>query len=301
MNRVTTSLEHAYKGASQWLKRKTPEQDIITIDDCAYTPIAVGTNDLAGIMCVKDDTAYIAFRGTWWLSDWVANLRFLSCSAEELGLQGRVHQGYKSLVLQIMSSLNKQIHEMWAQAGHITKRLLLCGHSRGGSVAALCAGMLSRVLDISETQLGVITLNAPSFGCKTLVRDIEERIQILRLEHLNDIVPRILKPLYDHAGERVLLAHRKAKGFLRNAIQDTLPVVIWTGLSLASTYFPEWEGFFDSLALLTYAGADLILQIGDIVENHRNPLPGDEALTSAVLQHYRIRCDFLDWRERIPI
>ena len=123
----------------------------------------------------------ICIRGTANLSDWTTNIKFLLRNKD-------THRGFK---INAQNILTKLIMKNFLFTS--TKKLIITGHSLGGSTALVLADILiCRILGKSD-EIILITFGSPRPGGRRLKRRLKN-VQHFRFVHGDDIVP--LSPPY---------------------------------------------------------------------------------------------------------
>lgn len=145
------------------------------------------------------NTAVIAFRGSeeTGIADWITDLKFMQqvYPYGENDKNIKVHYGFIDAYKSVRDAVLKQAESTPHQ------RLLLTGHSLGGSLAMLAA------LDIRynhpDKDIVCYTFGSPKVGNTEFVKSYNKRVpKTYRIVNLSDSVPG-LPPLgdYDHCGE----------------------------------------------------------------------------------------------------
>jgi hypothetical protein len=161
---------------------------------------AVGT--IYGLMGrnTATQTAFVAFRGTLSLAEWLADFDATAQPYQPLPNFGHVHVGFQAVYLAIRDSLQTGLPQACAGCN----RLLVTGHSLGGALAMLAApDVLLNMPPNLEPQL--ITFGGPRVGLSDFVAMFNVRIEsCFRVVNFLDIVPAVPLPSpllpYAHVG-----------------------------------------------------------------------------------------------------
>lgn len=149
------------------------------------------------VCCVKDNVAYVAFRGTQpdKRNDIIADLKFWRRDSK---LGGSVHVGFQDEVLKIEDDIRA-----WLKKNTI-KSYIITGHSLGGAMATIFAARQ----DASKINK-VITFGSPRVGGSDFVKAFNQQYEHIRVVNNNDIVTRVPPaPLYRHTGISVYYDHK---------------------------------------------------------------------------------------------
>jgi len=149
------------------------------------------------VCCVKDNVAYVAFRGTQpdKRNDIVADLKFWKRDSK---LGGSVHLGFQTEVLKIEDDVRA-----WAKKNTI-KKYIITGHSLGGAMSTIFASRQN-----PEKVNKVITFGAPRVGGNDFRKAFNQQYEHIRLVNNNDIVPSVPPaPFYRHTGVSIYYDHK---------------------------------------------------------------------------------------------
>lgn len=177
-----------------------------------HTPISVtmgvtGIHDIRhgsdyGCAYVTDGTIYIAVRGSDDWADWKSNFKLLGRDnwygiAVHKGF-GHAARGMQGRVLDLIGL-------------HPGKRVVFCGHSRGGAIALLLA--IAAEQHFPATVVQCVTFGQPRVSTGEAIR---ERFfgEYIRVQNGSDAVCRWPKIGFGHAGTCVYLPNRGDKPYL---------------------------------------------------------------------------------------
>ena len=171
-----------------------------------HTPVSVtmgvtGIHDIRfesdyGCAYVTGGTVYVAIRGSDDWQDWRSNFRLLGRDnwygiAVHRGF-GHAARGLEGQVLDLISL-------------HSGKRIVFCGHSRGGAIALLLA--IAAEQHFPTTVVQCVTFGQPRVSTETQIR---ERFygEYIRVQNGSDAVCRWPKIGFSHAGTCLYLTNR---------------------------------------------------------------------------------------------
>ena len=175
--------------------------------------LTVPQTDTHCLVTSSADAVVIAFRGTDSIRDWITDAEFLrtkfSCRTGEDMTE--VHSGFLAAFDSILPALADTLRQM--DAAH-SRPIIICGHSLGGALAALCALELSRQ-NFNVAQ--VYTYGQPRVGNAAFAKLYEAALgdRTFRLVYQEDIVPRVphlpgLIDPYRHCGQEVFISSTTA-------------------------------------------------------------------------------------------
>lgn len=128
--------------------------------------------------------AYILFRGTQYLADWLTNLNVINTSS--CGFSQPVHDGFNTAFKSMLPQIREFTKFMQTKNIHTVHCI---GHSLGGALAILCGEWIKSNLDIKPF---IYTFGCPRVGfdgfATACVREIGAK-QIFRAYHKTDVVP----------------------------------------------------------------------------------------------------------------
>ena len=176
-----------------------------------------------GIVYRQDRKIIIAYHGSDYISDWIADLKIKRRNADVLGLRGLVHTGFSTLISETHENLVDSIRIAKTDAVEELGGLavdfdyVVTGHSLGGALSILGAAMLvsTNPAGVFETgrvlpnQVKVIAFSPPNVANGDCVEDIHKMLSphnILCYTNKFDIVthvPPTLFGLYSSVGTRI--------------------------------------------------------------------------------------------------
>ena len=146
-----------------------------------------------------NDNIVIVFRGSESLKDWFANIQTVYDPGPLKNT--RAHEGFQDALFPAVISLTSLIDEIHSQ----DKKIWVTGHSLGGALSSLYAGML---IENNYKVYGIYTYASPRPGDGAFVEKLNARISgpHYRVVNYGDIVPHVPpEPFYSHPGKRVIL------------------------------------------------------------------------------------------------
>lgn len=136
--------------------------------------------------------AFIVFRGTQYLADWLTNGNFITSRSESGFL---VHDGFHSAFNTMKPRIN-DFMKVLQQPRHGIHTVHCIGHSLGGALATLCARWICK-----KKSTYLYTFGSPRVGLEAFAQDITSKLNsenIFRVYHKTDPVPKILPWPYAH-------------------------------------------------------------------------------------------------------
>lgn len=222
---VTLSLTEAvYEAYKQWNRLDTtPSLDNLQWRQSGFESKALIFGDSVGEsspfcgIFQKDSTTYLIFRGSQNAKDWIENATYVQVDFTLAGtpIPGQVHKGfnnvYESMYKKVRAKVKKALNE------HKDAKLIIAGHSLGGSLASLAATDLA-LLDLkgklskhpAPVPICVYTFGSPRVGNPRFVQSIRDlNFPVFRIFNTCDLVtnlPPVISPLlgrdyfYEHIG-----------------------------------------------------------------------------------------------------
>ena len=141
----------------------------------------VENGTIAAVIMKNTSHFILTFEGSKDFGDWNLNTQigqskptFIKNATTDI----KVHSGWLNGYLKIRQSL-------WESVDDIKMKLVIVGHSMGGSLATIAASDFSTIFDVQ-----LITAESPRVGNKQFVDIVENQVDtIYRITNMNDIVP----------------------------------------------------------------------------------------------------------------
>ena len=147
----------------------------------------------------NDDNIVAVFRGSDDLKDWFSNFQAVYDPGPLKDT--KAHEGFQDALFPSVISLTNLIDS----AGFDNKRIWVTGHSLGGALCSLYAGML---IENGYEVYGIYTYASPRPGNGAFEDILNRRIigPHYRVVNSGDIVPHVPpEPFFSHPGKRVIL------------------------------------------------------------------------------------------------
>jgi triacylglycerol lipase len=147
----------------------------------------------------NDDNVVVVFRGTNSEQDWATNFQAIYDNGPMDNT--KVHKGFQDALFPMVIGLANMLNK----ADVKNKKLWITGHSLGGALASLYAGML---VENQYDVYALYTFASPRAGNIEFARQLNNAIKgpHYRVVNSGDIVPHVpTEPLYSHSGNRVIL------------------------------------------------------------------------------------------------
>jgi len=146
-----------------------------------------------------DNNVVIVFRGSDSKSDWIGNFQ----SSYDPGpfKNTKAHEGFQDALFPSVIKITETMESACCK----DKKLWVTGHSLGGALSSLFAGML---LENDRDVYGIYTFASPRPGNKSFSENLEGNIKgpHFRVVNEGDLVPHVPpEPFFSHSGERVIL------------------------------------------------------------------------------------------------
>jgi len=145
----------------------------------------------------------IAFRGSDALKDWFANFQAVRDPGPMKDT--KAHEGFQDALYPAVIKLTEIIDRFGANV----KKIWLTGHSLGGALCSLYAGML---IENGYKIYGIYTFASPRPGDESFAAALNKGIQgpHYRIVNTGDIVPHVPpEPFFSHPGKRIILKTNK--------------------------------------------------------------------------------------------
>jgi len=155
--------------------------------------------DTQYFVMADDNNIIIIFRGTDNLKDWFANFQ----AVRDPGplTETKAHEGFQDALYPAVINLTNVIDEF----GSRDKKLWLSGHSLGGALCSLYAGML---IENGYDIYGIYTFASPRPANEKFASQLNEKVigPHYRVVNTGDIVPHVPpEPFFSHSGNRIIL------------------------------------------------------------------------------------------------
>jgi triacylglycerol lipase len=155
------------------------EYRVITLFRAKVLPLS--RYKVLGFIATRDDVAYVIFRGTESISEWVGDTRFIQVSF--LKGWGKVHKGFR----QIYRSCSSQILETLANIEPGINRLYVSGHSLGAAISTLACAEISESTRFNSPVH--YTFASPRVGNLAFAQKFEQTItHSFRIMNTEDLV-----------------------------------------------------------------------------------------------------------------
>ncbi|MEM1401889.1 MAG: lipase family protein [Pseudomonadota bacterium] len=160
--------------------------------------------DTQGYVMANATDIICVFRGSDAIEDWFANFQAVTDPGPLTGT--KAHEGFQDALYPAVIAISNAIDSF----GGAEKRLWLTGHSLGGALCSLYAGML---MENSYDVYGIYTFASPRPGDDKFAVALNSAMEHgphFRVVNEGDIVPHVPpEPFFSHPGRRVLLSFRR--------------------------------------------------------------------------------------------
>jgi hypothetical protein len=170
------------------------EHCLVAYDDAPQGSFALedGQSKPRGFAYRFEDSGLIAFAGSESILDWLTDFMCIQKRYEK----GAVHRGFLD-----------EFEKVWPQISKIFRgipsgfKIQITGHSLGGALSMLAAREFGKMFGCDVTHV--------SFGCprvfdRILANEFNKIVpNSIRIQHHNDLVPRVPKILYRHSGKLI--------------------------------------------------------------------------------------------------
>lgn len=145
-------------------------------------------------------TAFLSFRGSSDLSDWLADFDVIPAGYRPVAGFGQVHGGFQDVYECTRASIVAQLPA--ALAGCQT--ILLTGHSLGAALAVLAAPDIARAMPPNTIEPRLVTFGGPKVGLVDFATAFDAAIECCyRVVNFLDIVPLVPPDPYLHVGSGI--------------------------------------------------------------------------------------------------
>ncbi len=169
----------------------------------AVTAMTKNTN-IFGLMGqnTTSRTAFVSFRGTSDIEDWVADLVAVPDDYLPISGFGQVHTGFQDVYELVRQSIANNLAT--ATAG--CDQILITGHSLGAALAVLAAPDVFRNMPPNTIEPRLITFAGPRVGLSDFAAAFNATIEsCFRVVNFLDIVPHVPPAPYVHVGAQILV------------------------------------------------------------------------------------------------
>ena len=145
-------------------------------------------------------TAFLSFRGSSDLSDWLADFDFIPTGYQPLPGFGQVHAGFQDVYQCVRDSVVAAL----PVATEGCERILVAGHSLGAAVAVVAAPDIARGMPPNAIEPRLTTFGGPRVGLADFAAAFDAAIDCCyRVVNFLDIVPLVPPPPYVHVGAEI--------------------------------------------------------------------------------------------------
>ena len=145
-------------------------------------------------------TAFVSFRGTSDVEDWLADLDAIPDTYRPVSGFGQVDAGFQ----EVYELVQKSIATNLAAATAGCDQILITGHSLGAALAVLAAPDISRNMPPNKIEPRLITFAGPRVGLTDFVDAFNAAIEsCFRVVNFLDVVPYVPPAPYAHVGAQI--------------------------------------------------------------------------------------------------
>ncbi|WP_020108180.1 lipase family protein [Nocardia sp. 348MFTsu5.1] len=145
-------------------------------------------------------TAFVSFRGTQHLEEWVRNVDAEPQEYIPIPGFGKVHEGFQATYHLVRNSIAANL----AAACTDCDQILLTGHSLGAALAVLAAPDIFSNMPPNTLEPRLITFAGPRVGLNDFVTSFNTAIEsCYRVVNFLDIVPHVPLAPYTHVGAQI--------------------------------------------------------------------------------------------------
>lgn len=191
-----TSLIEADRAALRAVTAPRPAVMAMTKDTNIFG--LMGRDDSSG-------TAFLSFRGTSTVAEWVADLDAVPDDYRPLSGFGQVHGGFQDVYELVRPTIAAHI----ATAVSGCDQILVTGHSLGAALAILAAPDVARNMPPNTTEPRLITFAGPRVGLIDFAAEFNASIEsCYRVVNFLDVVPYLPPDPYVHVGAQISVDSR---------------------------------------------------------------------------------------------
>lgn len=145
-------------------------------------------------------TAFLSFRGSSDLSDWIADFDFVPGSYAPVVGFGQVHTGFQDVYECVRADIAAKLATATRGCDHI----LVTGHSLGAALAVLAVPDIARAMPPNTIEPRLTTFGGPRVGLSDFAAAFNAAIECCyRVVNFLDIVPLVPPAPYVHVGAEI--------------------------------------------------------------------------------------------------
>jgi hypothetical protein len=192
----------------------------------------------------------VAFHGSHWFEDWLADLNVQQTPATNPVRQGgatnltsqmtgNIHQGFASLVNNSYTNMLQEVTSLLGRGIRATDEIYFVGHSLGGALAMLAGAKLAFDQNLLPHHIKIVTFSTPRgvIGDEVFVNCVHEKLgveNILSFSTQFDVVPylpqHLVRPLFSYAslGTQIeITPSEKVVGHYLQPLRSLSPDDVW--------------------------------------------------------------------------
>ncbi len=145
-------------------------------------------------------TAFVSFRGTSDIEEWVANIDAVPDDYRPISGFGQVHAGFQDVYQLVRANIAANL----ATATTGCDQILITGHSLGGALAVLAAPDVARNMPPNTIEPRLVTFAGPRVGLSDFAASFNAAIEsCFRVVNFLDLVPYLPPTPYVHVGAEI--------------------------------------------------------------------------------------------------
>ncbi|MGA9490635.1 MAG: lipase family protein [Mycobacterium sp.] len=145
-------------------------------------------------------TAFMSFRGTSDIDEWVANIDAVPDDYRPISGFGQVHAGFQDVYQLVRANIAANL----ATATTGCDQILITGHSLGGALAVLAAPDVARNMPPNTIEPRLVTFAGPRVGLSDFAASFNAAIEsCFRVVNFLDLVPYLPPTPYVHVGAEI--------------------------------------------------------------------------------------------------
>lgn len=145
-------------------------------------------------------TAFVSFRGTSDIEEWVADIDALPEDYRPINGFGQVHAGFQDVYELVRGNIAANL----ATAAAGCDQILITGHSLGAALAVLAAPDVAQKMPPNTIEPRLITFAGPRVGLSDFATNFDAAIDsCFRVVNFLDIVPYLPPTPYVHVGAQI--------------------------------------------------------------------------------------------------